>query len=77
MNKQRRKDVQAVIDKLSECLERIAELQQEEQEYFDSIPENLQQAERATTSDECISTMDDAQTEIQEAIGSLDQVINS
>ena len=42
MNKIRRKNLQAIIDQLEELKGSLEDLQAEEEEYRDNIPENMQ-----------------------------------
>ena len=46
MNKIRRKNLQAIIDRLEELKGSLEDLQAEEEEYRDNIPENMQESER-------------------------------
>ena len=45
MNKVRRKNLQAIIDRLEELKGSVEDLQAEEEEYRDNIPENMQESE--------------------------------
>ena len=42
MNKVRRKNLQSIVDKLEELMADVETLQEEEEGYRDSIPENMQ-----------------------------------
>lgn len=46
MNKIRRKNLQSIIDQLEELKGSLEDLQSEEEEYRDNIPENMQGSER-------------------------------
>ena len=46
MNKIRRKSLQSIIDQLEELKGSLEDLQAEEEEYRDNIPENMQESER-------------------------------
>ena len=46
MNKIRRKSLQAIIDQLEELKGSLEDLQAEEEEYRDNIPENMHERER-------------------------------
>ena len=52
MNKIRRKSLQAIIDQLEELKGSLEDLQAEEEEYRDNIPENMQESERYEKADE-------------------------
>lgn len=77
MNKQRRKNISEVVDKLTECLERLGELRDEERDYVDSIPENMRDGERAQAADDCASVMDDSYMELEQVITQLSEVTAS
>ena len=46
MNKIRRKNLQSIIDQLEELKGSLEDLQAEEEEYRDNIPENMQESLR-------------------------------
>lgn len=52
MNKIRRKNLQSIIDQLEELKGSLEDLQAEEEEYRDNIPENMQESERYEKADE-------------------------
>lgn len=71
MNNDRRKRIQAVLDELADFRSRVSDLQGEEQDYFDNMPENLQQSERGEKAEQAASRLEDALTafdEIEEAL---------
>jgi hypothetical protein len=71
MNNQRREEIQAVIDELAALRSRVEDLQNEEQESYDNMPEGLQQSERGEKAEQAASRLEDALTafdEIEEAL---------
>jgi uncharacterized coiled-coil DUF342 family protein len=71
MNNQRRKQISAILNELADLRSRVEELQNEEQDYFDNMPENLQQSERGEKAEQAASRLEDALTaldEIEEAL---------
>lgn len=67
MNNQRRKDIAEVIAKLAdldslkaELYEAIESLKDEEQEYYDNMPEGLQGSDRGYAAEEAVSNLEDA-----------------
>lgn len=68
MNKQRRKDIDTIIQALEEIREQIQCVLNEEQDYLDNIPENLQNSERYETAETAVQ-------ELKEADGSIDDII--
>ena len=62
MNNKRRQEIQDTIDSLEIIM-------CDEQDYLDQMPENLQDSERAATSQESIDNL-------EYAIGSLQEILN-
>lgn len=69
MNKSRRKELLEVIkelnkiqdrDDLYSCINILENIKDDEQDYYDNIPENLQYSQRAEDSEQAIENMDDA-----------------
>lgn len=75
MNKVRRANIKETVDlieRVKSVLERILD---EEQDYYDNIPENLQSSQRAEDSEDAISNLEDAISNLEEAIGNLEEVV--
>ena len=73
MNKERRQEIEAVTNELVRLMYRVQDLQEEEEEYRDNIPENLQGSERYEKADDAASALEEAADYIQDAIDSLDE----
>ena len=71
MKNVRRKRIINLSDKLSELKEELEIIAEEEQEYIDNIPENLQNSERYERADEALSNLNDASDTLDEVIESL------
>ena len=71
MNKIRRKALNSIIEQLQEIQSNIEEIMDEEMEYKDNMPENLQTSERYEKSEEACSAMQDAIAEIDVVIDYL------
>ena len=81
MNKQRRKELGAIVsileknpdnEQLQNCLNELDRIMNDEQEYFDNMPENLQGSMRGIESEDAISSMEealDAMNDAQEVEG--------
>lgn len=74
MNKNRRKDIEAVIAKLVDIREDVETIRDEEQEYVDNMPENLRYSERgyqaeqaADSLSEAVSALDDIESYLETA----------
>jgi len=77
MNNTRRKAIQVLIDKLEEIKGEIEAMQQEEQDYIDNVPENLQGGERYSQAEEAVSNIEYSVDNVQEAIDNLQNSIKS
>lgn len=89
MNKQRRESIQEIANKLEEVKKQVDEILQglediksDEQDYLDNIPENLQNSERYSTSEEAIDCLDNVldelnSTDFESAIDYLQRAIEN
>ena len=75
MNKIRRKNLQAIIDQLEEPKCSLEDLQAEEEEYRDNIPENMQESERYEKADEACDNLSSAVDSLEEAISIIEAAI--
>lgn len=88
MNKQRRKELKAIIEKLEqldalrqEIQETLEAVRDEEQETLDNMPEGLQESERGQQMQEYIDNMDSSVDEldmmdVQAAIDQLQEIVD-
>lgn len=65
MNKTRREELNKLTDQIAEIRDAVQALADEEQEYFDNMPESLQTGEKGEAAEAAIS-------ELNEAIGALE-----
>jgi hypothetical protein len=70
MNKQRRKDIDQVINlleniDLEEIKDSIQMIVDDEQQCLEDLPENLQESERADTMQEAIDSLEQAQSDLE------------
>ena len=77
MNKERRKRLQEVIDQLENLKEEVSSICEEEQEAYDNMPESLQDGERGSQMYENISTLEDQESNFDDLIESLQEVVES
>ena len=68
MNKARRKEIDSVIEALEEAKEQLEVIRDDEQDYFDNMPESFQYAEKGEAAEEAISNLDYAIDQIDEVI---------
>ena len=74
MNANRRKEIAKIVTELEELKSRLETVLEEEQEYYDNVPENLQNSERYQESEEYISYMEDAVSEFDSIIDALSNI---
>ena len=75
MNKERRKSLREIQSKLDRLGQDLEALKEEEEEYRDNMPENLQESDRYQRADEvcdllqeALESMDNAYQQIEEAV---------
>ena len=67
-------DINELIMKLDKCYHKASKITDDEQDYFDNMPENLQGSMRGMESEEFIGYLDDATMEIMEALDLLKEL---
>lgn len=75
MNKQRRNRIEEVIGTLDGIYEVLNDLECEEQQALDNMPESFQESERGERMQEIIDYLSDAASSIEEAEESLNSAI--
>lgn len=90
MNNKKRKEIKDIIQQLSKIREAlngsdniiddITRLAEEEREIYDNLPENLQYSQRADDTDEAATSLEEAQSSIEnldfdDFINSIDETI--
>ena len=68
MNKQRRKTLNELYDKLAELRDLLDEVKCEEEDYRDNMPENLQNSERYEIAENACDNMASALSSLEEAL---------
>lgn len=75
MNKQRRNRIEEVVATLDGIYEVLNDLECEEQQALDNMPESFQESERGERMQEIIDYLSDAASSIEEAEESLNSAI--
>lgn len=75
MNNERRKQIQKIMDQLADIRLEIETIQDEEQEYFDRMPESLQSGEKGTKSEEAVEFLDNAADYCDNVVDELTEAI--
>ena len=76
MNKQRRKSLEKAHELISEAMEIIEEVKEEEYSAFENLPDSLQQSERGERMYRYYETMDELSSELEDATLELEGIIN-
>lgn len=74
MNKARRKNIDQIIVQLNSCITELSDVQDEETSARDNMPENLQGSDAYCASEECSDKIDDAITDIEQAVSTLEEI---
>lgn len=75
MNKDRRNEiarikaeVEALVSKAEDLINDIESVRDEEQEYFDNMPESFQQGEKGEVAEAAVASLDQAMEALQEMV---------
>ena len=74
MNKSRRQRIRDVRKEIESCKESLQAILDEEQEYFDNMPENLQGSMRGSDSEDAIDTMESCIEDLENIINELTEI---
>lgn len=75
MNNDRRKRIRNALNLIEQARDILDECAQEEQEYFDNMPEPLQGGERGEKAGEDANTLSDAHDEADALAGNLSDLL--
>lgn len=75
MNKQRRKQIEKLEEQFQALIQELEEILNDEQEYLDSIPENLQGGERYSNSENAIAELEEAKQYFEDGCAGLANAI--
>lgn len=76
MNNTRRKELQKIYDIITDAKENLEILMDEEEEYKDNIPENLQYSERYEKAEEACDSLYEAIGNLEEALDNIENAMN-
>ena len=71
MNKQRRKQIADLDEQISILCAEVEGLRDEEQEYFDNMPESLQMTDKGDAAETAVAALDEAIEALTEACSQL------
>lgn len=72
MNAARRKEVEDIVARLSAVKGDLERIRDDEQGYYDNIPENLQSGQNATNSETASERIESALNSVEEAVQELE-----
>lgn len=75
MNNIRRKSLNEIKDKIDDLRIDLEQLLEEEQDYLDNIPENMQSGERYEKAEDAVSALEEAVSSLEEAVDSIDTAV--
>lgn len=73
MNKTRRDTIAKLQARISELKDEVEMVRDEEQEYYDNMPENMQQGDKGQNAESAVSALDEAMENLDSAMSSLDE----
>jgi predicted nucleic acid-binding Zn-ribbon protein len=74
MNKERRGRIGKVIEQLNDLQTEITDIQEQEQEAHDNLPESLADGDRGAAMEENTDRLEEASASLQEAIDGLEAI---
>ncbi len=77
MNKQRRIQLQKAIELLEQASGIIEDCNSEETEYYDNMPESLQNGQKGELSNNATASMEEAYQGIEEVISNIEEAISN
>lgn len=77
MNKQRRKQIEDLINKIEECMAEAETIASEERDYYDAMPESLQNGDKGQAASDAADTLDQARDDLESARDNLQQAVES
>lgn len=75
MNNVRRKKLNTILEQLVEIHAALEKVKDEEQEYFDNIPENFQSSERYEKAENAVAALDDALSMFDEIADNIETAL--
>lgn len=75
MNNERRKQLKSWVEKAKVLKFQLEQIESEEEEAFDNMPEGLQSSYRGMCSEDAIDSMEEASEKLDEAIELLSDIV--
>lgn len=75
MNKSRRAALGVIKNAIADLWEQLQDIRDEEEEYLENLPENLQESEKAFQSEMALSNLEDALLELESAESLIEEAM--
>lgn len=75
MNKIRRQQLRKWLEDMENIKSELEVIRDDEQDYFDNMPENLQGSQRGMDAEEAIEQMEEAVSSIEDAISIIEEIV--
>lgn len=76
MNNERRKLIDSAMAKIRDGLDELITAKDEEQDYYDNMPEGLQSGSKGDNAQSAIDSLDNAISDIDQALDSAEEAKN-
>lgn len=76
MNKERRKQIQDVLDRLDGVMAEIETIASEERDYYDNMPENMKSGDKEQAASDAADALDQARDSVESAIDDMNNAIS-
>lgn len=76
MNKGRRKEIEKAMSLIEEASELLSTARDEEQDYYDNMPEGLAGGEKGDNAQACVSALESAISSLSDALSEAENSIN-
>lgn len=73
MNKERRKQIEDLINKIEECMAECETIGSEERDYYDNMPENMQSGDKGQAASDAADAIDSARDDLENSRDNLQQ----
>lgn len=77
MNKNRRKEIESIIEELENLGSRIEAVKEEEDNAFDNMPESLQYSEKGELMEQNVEDLDEAFNSLSEVVEELQEILTN
>lgn len=77
MNKNRRKEIESIIEELESLGSRIEAVKEEEDDAFNNIPESLQYSEKGELMEQNVEDLDEAFNSLSDVVEELQEILTN